>query len=105
MLGGLKVGKKRLYMYHGAALQEITPDCVLDFYVHESCQRLGVGRLLLDVRPTPIHSALPLFLTPWDHCMCRKICMYSQSVGARRVRDGNCTVMYMMVRTRNNFFG
>ena len=25
--------------------------CRLDFYVHESCQRLGIGKLLLDVRP------------------------------------------------------
>ena len=54
VLGGLKVGKKRLFVYHGAALQETTPDCVLDFYVHESCQRLGIGKLLLDVRPAPV---------------------------------------------------
>ena len=30
------------------AYQEIKPLCVLDFYVHESCQRSGLGRLLFD---------------------------------------------------------
>lgn len=26
--------------------REISPTCVLDFYVHESCQRKGYGKLL-----------------------------------------------------------
>merc|ERR1719213_1152051 len=30
------------------ALKEINPLCVLDFYVHESCQRTGLGRCLFD---------------------------------------------------------
>lgn len=30
------------------ALREIEPLCVLDFYVHESCQRSGVGKQLMD---------------------------------------------------------
>ena len=30
----------------------------LDFYVHESCQRLGVGKLLLDVRAS-VPAAFP----------------------------------------------
>jgi GNAT superfamily N-acetyltransferase len=29
---------------------EITPLCVLDFYVHESWQRQGVGKALFEVR-------------------------------------------------------
>ena len=28
VLGGLKMGKKKLYVYHGAQLHELTPDCV-----------------------------------------------------------------------------
>ena len=28
VLGGLKVGKKKLYVYHGAQLHELTSDCV-----------------------------------------------------------------------------
>lgn len=33
-----------------ADLREIEPVCVLDFYVHESCQRQGVGKALFEVR-------------------------------------------------------
>lgn len=68
-LGLLKVGKKRLFVaapppvsnaaVGGArarqqladvqgALREMEPLCVLDFYVHERCQRSGHGRRLFD---------------------------------------------------------
>jgi hypothetical protein len=30
-------------------LHEIDALCVLDFYVHESCQRQGIGKLLFEV--------------------------------------------------------
>lgn len=30
-------------------LREIQPICVLDFYVHESCQRQGIGKELFNV--------------------------------------------------------
>lgn len=32
-------------------VREIEPTCVLDFYVHESCQRTGVGHKLFEVSP------------------------------------------------------
>ncbi|GFR44142.1 hypothetical protein Agub_g5308 [Astrephomene gubernaculifera] len=49
VLGGLKVGSKRLYVRTITAdLREIEPVCVLDFYVHESCQRRGVGKELFE---------------------------------------------------------
>ncbi|KAG2434622.1 hypothetical protein HXX76_007517 [Chlamydomonas incerta] len=49
VLGGLKVGSKRLFVRTGTAdLREIEPICVLDFYVHESCQRQGVGKALFE---------------------------------------------------------
>lgn len=60
-LGFIKVGTKRLFVapppLHAArgnhtdvrdALKEISPACVLDFYVHESCQRTGLGKCLFD---------------------------------------------------------
>lgn len=60
-LGFIKVGTKRLFVAPPAvhasrsnhacvqdALKEISPLCVLDFYVHESCQRTGLGRHLFD---------------------------------------------------------
>lgn len=52
VLGGLKIGCKRLFLHspHSSKYLEMSPDCVLDFYVHESCQRSGIGRSLLEVR-------------------------------------------------------
>ena len=47
-LGLLKVGKRNLFIRNEAALmKEIKPLCVLDFYVHESVQRNGIGKVLL----------------------------------------------------------
>lgn len=40
-----------------AELLEIEPVCVLDFYVHESCQRQGVGKALFEV-------SLPVWALP-----------------------------------------
>jgi alpha-tubulin N-acetyltransferase 1 len=47
--GLLKVGSKRLFIRSGAgSIRELEPLCVLDFYVHESMQRRGIGRRLFD---------------------------------------------------------
>lgn len=47
--GILKVGKKNLFYYDGfGGVKEIRPLCVLDFYVHESMQRKGVGKVLFE---------------------------------------------------------
>ncbi|CAG9461051.1 unnamed protein product [Pedinophyceae sp. YPF-701] len=47
--GILKVGEKHLfYRSLSGAIRELNPTCVLDIYVHESCQRQGVGRILFD---------------------------------------------------------
>eukprot|EP00741_Cyanophora_paradoxa_P023826 tig00021623_g23014.t1 len=49
VIGILKVGKKKLFVRNESLiLKEIEPLCVLDFYVHESCQRTGHGRALFD---------------------------------------------------------
>lgn len=49
ILGFIKVGEKKLFLYDDAGkLHEREPTCVLDFYVHESCQRGGFGRELFD---------------------------------------------------------
>jgi alpha-tubulin N-acetyltransferase 1 len=45
-LGLLKTGKKNLFIRTAdSSLKEIKPLCVLDFYVHESCQRNGIGKV------------------------------------------------------------
>lgn len=46
--GILKVGQKHLFIRRtpNAPLVEISPLCVLDFYVHESYQRQGLGHML-----------------------------------------------------------
>ncbi len=48
-LGIIKFGTKHLFhrMSNGG-VHEITPMCVLDFYVHEQCQRQGVGSALFN---------------------------------------------------------
>ncbi|CAF3889372.1 unnamed protein product [Rotaria sordida] len=49
VVGILKVGEKHLYIYDiNGKVYERTPLCVLDFYVHESKQRLGYGKQLFD---------------------------------------------------------
>ncbi len=49
VVGILKVGPKHLYIYDSnGQVHERTPLCVLDFYVHESQQRLGFGKRLFD---------------------------------------------------------
>ncbi|CAL1536737.1 unnamed protein product [Lymnaea stagnalis] len=48
-VGILKVGQKKLFVYdNGKAQHELEPLCVLDFYVHESRQRMGCGKKLFD---------------------------------------------------------
>jgi GNAT superfamily N-acetyltransferase len=47
-MGVLKTGDKNLFIARGTAQTEMTPRCVLDFYVHESAQRLGIGSTLFD---------------------------------------------------------
>jgi len=48
VLGFLKSGKKNLFHrdYVGN-VRQINPICVLDFYVHESVQRAGIGKVIL----------------------------------------------------------
>mmetsp|Transcript_748 Transcript_748/g.1243 ORF Transcript_748/g.1243 Transcript_748/m.1243 type:complete len:169 (+) Transcript_748:80-586(+) len=49
-LGYLKYGMKNLFFYksNGQVVEMKDVICVLDFYVHESCQRQGIGRELFD---------------------------------------------------------
>ncbi len=47
--GIIKVGRKKLFLRDKLArIKEVNAMCVLDFYVHESCQRRGLGRRLFD---------------------------------------------------------
>ena len=48
-LGLLKVGHKKLFISGQlGGMTEMCPMCVLDFYVHENCQRQGIGKKLFD---------------------------------------------------------
>ncbi|XP_063422880.1 alpha-tubulin N-acetyltransferase-like isoform X2 [Mytilus trossulus] len=48
-VGILKIGPKRLFVYDSLGRQhEMEPLCVLDFYVHESRQRMGCGKKLFE---------------------------------------------------------
>eukprot|EP00042_Codosiga_hollandica_P027886 m.142284 g.142284 ORF g.142284 m.142284 type:complete len:272 (-) comp52614_c2_seq1:338-1153(-) len=49
VVGILRVGTKKLFVLDNSEkLREISPLCVLDFYVHESCQRTGFGKNLFE---------------------------------------------------------
>lgn len=47
IVGFLKTGSKNLFLFDevGSCFQ-LRPRCVLDFYIHESKQRMGLGRIL-----------------------------------------------------------
>ncbi|XP_062620566.1 alpha-tubulin N-acetyltransferase 1-like isoform X1 [Saccostrea cucullata] len=49
VVGILKIGHKKLFVYDTKGhVHEMEPVCVLDFYVHESRQRMGCGKLLFE---------------------------------------------------------
>jgi len=49
IVGLLKIGKKNLFVYDRSGKNhELVPMCVLDFYVHESKQRMGCGKYLFE---------------------------------------------------------
>ena len=46
----IKIGEKKLFHRNAlGTIVEINPKCVLDFYVHESCQRSGIGKVFIIV--------------------------------------------------------
>jgi len=45
-MGFLRIGVKKLFHNLGSRWIEISPLCLLDFYVHESSQRSGIGSQL-----------------------------------------------------------
>lgn len=42
------MGRKKLFILERGSYLEMNPHCMLDFYVHESNQRMGIGRHLFD---------------------------------------------------------
>lgn len=45
----LKTGKKSLYIFDREGEHyKVSPPCILDFYVHESRQRTGLGKQLFE---------------------------------------------------------
>jgi len=49
VIGLLKVGFKKLFVFDQYGYQhEVDPLCILDFYVHESRQRMGCGKQLFE---------------------------------------------------------
>jgi len=49
VIGLLKIGSRKLFIRNESGqIKEITPICVLDFYVHESVQRGGQGKQIFE---------------------------------------------------------
>lgn len=72
LVGMLKIGEKRLFVFdHMGKHHEISPLCVLDFYVVDSKQRRGFGRKLFDTmlireKVRPEHLAID---SPSEKCL------------------------------------
>ncbi|XP_049812052.1 alpha-tubulin N-acetyltransferase 1-like isoform X1 [Schistocerca nitens] len=64
VIGLLKVGRKKLFVFDASgAHKEVEPLCILDFYIHESKQRMGMGKILYEYMlqeesVLPIHLAI-----------------------------------------------
>ncbi|CAD6232893.1 GSCOCG00007035001-RA-CDS [Cotesia congregata] len=64
VVGLLKTGSKNLFMFDEAgAYFQLQPRCILDFYVHESKQRMGFGKdlyefMLVEERIRPVKLAI-----------------------------------------------
>jgi alpha-tubulin N-acetyltransferase 1 len=49
VIGLIKVGVRKLFVHRETGqIKEISPLCVLDFYVHESIQRGGYGKIIFE---------------------------------------------------------
>lgn len=49
MTGLLKIGTKNLYVFdENGETKQVPAQCVLDFYIHESRQRAGLGREMFE---------------------------------------------------------
>lgn len=67
VIGMLKVGHKRLYLYDiQDNIRELEPMCVLDFYVKLDRQRSGVGRALFDHMLHVRNSTSPHLYSPYE---------------------------------------
>lgn len=50
MTGLLKIGTKNLYVFdENGETKQVPAQCVLDFYIHESRQRAGLGREMFEL--------------------------------------------------------
>lgn len=49
IIGMIKIGYKKLYLYNNQNHNQYQPLCILDFYIHESMQRKGYGKKLYDI--------------------------------------------------------
>eukprot|EP01063_Lacrimia_lanifica_P017586 TRINITY_DN24635_c0_g1_i1.p1 TRINITY_DN24635_c0_g1~~TRINITY_DN24635_c0_g1_i1.p1 ORF type:complete len:304 (+),score=112.29 TRINITY_DN24635_c0_g1_i1:67-912(+) len=64
-VGILKTGEKNLFIRRSSgALVEMQPNCVLDFYVSETHQRTGLGKLLFEFMLS--HTATPAHRFAYD---------------------------------------
>ena len=76
VIGLLKVGPKNLFIRNEqGTIKEISPICVLDFYVHESVQRGGHGKVGTEARIN-LTRPLRLFLRK---CFLLRVCGQSDS--------------------------
>jgi GNAT superfamily N-acetyltransferase len=83
--GLLRVGERQLFVQRDpkrGGYDQISPTCVLDFYVHESCQRGGVGRTLFDAMLS--HEGLAAHQLGYDRPSTKLIAFCGRHFGLHR---------------------
>lgn len=100
VLGFAKTGRKKLFLHdwHGK-LVELTPICLLDFYVHESCQRSGCGiKMMSAVLKNENINAYELAI---DRPSAKCISFFAKHYNLREYRDqANNYVVFKQFFTR-----
>eukprot|EP00743_Colponemidia_sp_Colp-15_P005981 GILK01006428.1.p1 GENE.GILK01006428.1~~GILK01006428.1.p1 ORF type:complete len:416 (+),score=44.49 GILK01006428.1:106-1353(+) len=94
VIGLLKVGKKKLFIRNEQGnMREIEPLCVLDFYVHESLQRSGQGKILFEFMMD--REGLPAAKFAYDRPSPKLLGFLSKHYGLRHfVPQSNNFVVY-----------
>ena len=95
-MGILKVGHKKLFVYDNIKVQhELEPLCVLDFYVHESRQRMGCGRKLFDFMLSVSFKDRNVGISIITEYIFWKICIYRFILVNIEVNISHCAAFFL----------
>lgn len=103
IIGLLKVGSKNLFMFDETGIHyQLKPRCILDFYIHESRQRMGLGNLLYQHMLTVSLQIIDLV-----HCFVRTTKSTHINVDSisRKNYGLNCVIVHIYTFVKANHQG